>query len=67
MTGVIPLFHGVKQSGIPDLRMASLTDYSTIEKARIEAQRVIDNDPILTTYPKLKTKIKEIQDMYIHD
>ncbi len=58
---------GVKQSGIPDLKMASLTDSKTIELARKAAQEIIDTDPELTQYPLLKEKISELDEVYIKD
>ncbi|MFC1655324.1 ATP-dependent DNA helicase RecG [Patescibacteria group bacterium] len=59
--------YGVRQSGIPDLKMASLTDSKTIEKARIEAQAIIDRDPKLIQYPKLLEKIAEYEDVFVKD
>lgn len=59
--------YGVKQSGIPDLKMANLTDSKTIEKARNAAQKIIDTDPLLKNYPKLAEKITNIEDVYIND
>lgn len=59
--------YGVKQSGIPDLKLANLTDSKTIEKARIEAQKIIEHDPMLNEYPKLKEKITEREDVYVKD
>ena len=58
---------GVKQSGIPDLKMASLTDSKTIELARKAAQEIIDTDPKLTQYPLLKVKMSELDEVYIKD
>lgn len=49
--------YGVKQSGIPDLKMARLSDTITIEKARKSAERIIDQDPTLEKFPKLAEKI----------
>jgi ATP-dependent DNA helicase RecG len=40
-------FMGVRQSGLPDLRMGRLSDTRTIEKARQEARRIFDTDPEL--------------------
>jgi ATP-dependent DNA helicase RecG len=40
-------YFGTRQSGMPDLRVASLTDVELIELARIEATRVLDEDPEL--------------------
>lgn len=59
--------YGLKQSGIPDLKMASLTDSQTIEKARKAAQKIIDKDPKLNNHPILQSKISELIDVYIED
>ena len=59
--------YGVKQSGIPDLKMASLTDSKTIEKARGSAQKIINKDPLLKTYDKLAEKIAALQEIYVQD
>lgn len=40
-------YFGVRQSGLPDLRVASLTDVELIELARKEATRVLEADPEL--------------------
>ncbi len=48
---------GVKQSGIPDLKMASLTDSKTIALAREAAQIVINEDPLLNKYEGLSRKV----------
>jgi ATP-dependent DNA helicase RecG len=40
-------FVGVRQSGLPDLRMGRLSDTRTIEKARQEARQIFDTDPEL--------------------
>jgi len=49
--------YGVRQSGIPDLKMASLSDSITIEKARKSAEMIIASDPMLTEHPQLAEKI----------
>lgn len=59
--------YGIKQSGIPDLKMASLTDFKTIEKARNSAQKIIDKDPLLKTFPQLAEKIASLQEIYVTD
>lgn len=53
--------YGIKQSGIPDLKMANLTDSITIEKARKSAEEIIKKDPLLKEYPSLAEKIAETQ------
>jgi ATP-dependent DNA helicase RecG len=40
-------FFGTRQSGIPDLRMAKLSDVPTLEMAREEAERLFKEDPDL--------------------
>ena len=40
-------FFGTRQSGLPDLKMARLTDVALLELAREEAIRVFQNDPRL--------------------
>ncbi len=59
--------YGLKQSGIPDLKLASLTDSKTIEKARKEAQALINSDPTLQKNPQLAEKIAEISEVYVED
>lgn len=58
--------YGVKQSGIPDLKMASLMDSKTVEKARREAEKIIEKDPHLKKYPKLQKKISDNK-VYVKD
>ena len=41
-------FFGTKQSGLPGLRVARLTDVKLIEQTRAEASRMLDEDPGLT-------------------
>ena len=59
--------YGLKQSGIPDLKMASLTDSKNIEKARTKAQEIINKDPLLKKYPGLVDKINELDNIYVKD
>jgi ATP-dependent DNA helicase RecG len=58
---------GIKQSGIPDLKMASLTDSITINLAREAAKEIITEDPELNKYPLLAEKINELPDIHIND
>lgn len=41
-------FFGTKQSGLPELRVASLSDTKTIERARRAARALLNRDPDLT-------------------
>jgi ATP-dependent DNA helicase RecG len=40
-------FIGIRQSGLPELRLASLTNTTSLEQARGEAQMLFDQDPML--------------------
>ncbi len=59
--------YGVRQSGIPDLKMASLTDAHTISKARQYATLLIEKDPYLKTFPKLKAQLERTEQVYVND
>ncbi len=48
---------GVRQSGFPDLKTASLSDHALIALTRNEAEAILQNDPSLSRYPGLKEKI----------
>jgi ATP-dependent DNA helicase RecG len=40
-------YFGTRQSGMPDLKLAKLTDVALIENTRREAGRLLDDDPML--------------------
>ncbi|MBI4835889.1 MAG: ATP-dependent DNA helicase RecG [Candidatus Abawacabacteria bacterium] len=46
--------YGTKQSGLPDFKMASLTDSELIYKTRTAAISLLSEDPTLEKYPDLK-------------
>ena len=50
---------GIRQSGLPDLKMASLTDIILIKKAKRAAEEIIDED--LEKYPALEKKLTEFE------
>ena len=50
---------GIRQSGLPDLAMASLTDFELIKNAREEAEALMKEDDKLLKYPKLAEKLKK--------
>lgn len=52
---------GVRQSGLPDLAMASLSDTELIKNAREEAEKLISEDDKLSKYPKLAEKLKKFK------
>ena len=56
-------FMGTKQSGIPDLAMASLANVDLIKKARLEARLLLKEDPSLSRYLLLKERLNEFQKM----
>ncbi len=52
---------GVRQSGMPDLRIATLTDYSIIKQAKEAAEQLIKKDPELVAWPNLKMKLSDFE------
>ncbi len=52
-------FFGTRQSGLPDLRMAKLSDVALLELARNEAIRLFENDPKLEN-PEHQPLVKEL-------
>lgn len=54
-------FFGVKQSGMPDLGMASLANMDLIKKARAEARLLLKEDPSLKNYPLLRDRLESFQ------
>jgi ATP-dependent DNA helicase RecG len=52
--------YGNKQSGyFPNLKIASLTDYELVKKARFEAEQLLTSDPSLNKNHPLQKKIAE--------
>ncbi len=54
-------FIGVRQSGLPDLAIASLTDAKLIEETREAAKKILRESPNLKNYPLLADKVLEFQ------
>jgi ATP-dependent DNA helicase RecG len=54
-------FFGTRQSGLPDLKMAQLSDLRTLELAREEAARLLQIDPdlILPEHTALARKARQ--------
>lgn len=52
-------FFGTRQSGMPDLRMAKLSDVAILEMARNEAMRLFEKDPTLKK-PEHKLIVQEL-------
>jgi ATP-dependent DNA helicase RecG len=59
--------YGLRQSGIPDLKMASLSDSFTIAKARDAAEQIIQIDPLLENHSLLAEKLNQLDNVYIKD
>ncbi|MDO8443493.1 MAG: ATP-dependent DNA helicase RecG [Candidatus Azambacteria bacterium] len=54
-------FIGVRQSGLPDLAIASLTDAKLIGETREAAKKILRESPNLKNYPLLASKVLEFQ------
>ncbi|NQV13789.1 MAG: ATP-dependent DNA helicase RecG [Parcubacteria group bacterium] len=51
--------YGLQQSGLPDLRMASLTDYELIKEAKQEAEKLLDKGGDLDKHRELTKRLAE--------
>lgn len=51
-------FFGTRQSGLPELRIAHLTDSETILLAREAAQKLFAEDPTLECHPALRAQVE---------
>ncbi len=50
---------GTRQSGLPDFRVADLfRDAPLLQRARSEAERLIEDDPLLSGYPLLRAEVE---------
>lgn len=54
-------FTGLRQSGLPDFRMASLADVALISQTRAAAKALIEKDSTLSKYPLLSQKLGDWQ------
>jgi ATP-dependent DNA helicase RecG len=52
-------FLGTRQSGLPDLRVALLSDMETLATARNAAQSLFAKDPTLISYPQLARQVEQ--------
>ena len=50
---------GTKQWGLSDLGMEAIKNIKMVEAARTEAVRLISEDPELSKYPLLKSKVRQ--------
>ena len=55
-------YFGTRQSGLPDLRVAKLTDHVNLNRARNWANRILDNDPHLRApeHQLLRTRMEDV-------
>ena len=55
-------YFGTRQSGLPDLKVARLTDVALIERARAEAARILEDDPELgrPEHAALAARVREL-------
>jgi len=62
-------YFGKRQSGLPDLRVARLTDVELIEEARREAVRILDEDPELEdpSHAALRENVSRLWDRLTSD
>ncbi|MEW6407568.1 MAG: ATP-dependent DNA helicase RecG [Patescibacteria group bacterium] len=54
-------FYGTKQWGLPDLKIASLTDYALIKKVKSETEKLLQTDPELKKFPQLREKLGKFE------
>jgi ATP-dependent DNA helicase RecG len=52
-------FLGTRQSGLPNLRIAQLSDMETLATARAAAQSIFAQDPTLISFPHLATRVEQ--------
>jgi len=50
---------GTRQSGIPDLKMASLSDHELIKQSRDAAEKTLEKDPKLDRHPLLQAEVEK--------
>ena len=51
--------YGIRQSGIPDLKLADLHDVETLKKARDWAEKLLEDDLTLEKHPGLKKLVQK--------
>jgi ATP-dependent DNA helicase RecG len=51
-------FFGTRQSGLPDLLVAHLTDTETVIMARAASQKLFAEEPTLERYPLLRARVE---------
>ena len=51
-------FLGTRQSGLPGLRVAQLSDIKTLQEAGEAAQQLFEQDPQLSVFPQLARQVE---------
>lgn len=57
--------YGIRQSGVPDLRMGSLSDQELVHKAREAAEWVMEVDPEFKTFYKLANYLGDVNSFVV--
>ena len=52
---------GTRQSGVLELKIASLSDFKIAKEAKEAAEEIIKKDPELENFPDLKEKLSEFE------
>ncbi len=51
--------YGREQHGVPEFKIASFQDYKLIELTQILARDIIEKDPELGSFPKMREKLEQ--------
>ncbi len=54
--------YGVKQSGLPDLKIATYTDVDLLKRVRSRADDLLKEDVMLSRYPLLRQKVEYVDE-----
>jgi len=54
--------YGIRQSGIPDLKIASMTNGVLVSRVRKAAEHLVEKDPDLESLPALKATLAELRE-----
>jgi len=57
--------YGTSQWGLPDMAMQGLSNIYLVEKTRTAAKEILEQDPLLNSYPFLKEKVEQFK-QHIH-
>ncbi len=52
-------FFGTRQSGDPELKLVSVSDRDLLDSARVQAEKLLEQDPELAGHPLLAEKVSE--------